>query len=211
MGRVGDSAKLLLLSIAAVAALGACSQSIGGVGGIQLEPDGTSLGVSWNPVPQASGYLVYVGTSTSVSSTSYTAFANSTNSSVTIKNLTVGSNYYCVVYAYGMGGLVIGPSSDIVSAYLSGAAAGAAQNSLPAIQALSAYPGQTAGQVLLAVSASDPDGDTLTYGWSVDGTALATTSPQVIWQGGAGTGAHSATVTVSDGIASVSQSVGFTL
>lgn len=198
-----------LCVVVSLGAITGCSQPLGAVGGIQVTPNNTSLELSWNPVPGASGYLVYLDTSADVSPSQYSVFNDTSMAQVTIKGLTVGKTYYCMVVADSMGGLVLGPSSEVVSVNLSGSPA-TTGGSTVIIEAVTAYPG-TGGQVLLAATANDSTGASLTYTWSVDTTALASQSPQVVWQGTVGSGNHTATVTVSDGTTSVSQSVSFTI
>lgn len=66
-------------------------------------------------------------------------------------------------------------------------------------------------QANISVQASDPEGKTLSYSWSVNGGAIngSNTVNPISWQGGAGT--HTVTVTVSDGEASTSFSKNFTV
>lgn len=201
----------LLVSLLAFSLVAGCSRAVGAVTGLRLTPEGSSVLVSWDPVPNATGYYVYFDTSPDVSSSTHTVSAQTQSVTDTIGNLSVGTTYYCVVIAYGAFGFAVGPPSDVASIYLGGSSPGTTQNALPVIEAISAYPGSTPGQVLLAATADDSDGDTLTYSWSVDGTALSTSSSQVVWQGISGSGAHTASVTVSDGTTSVTQSVGFTI
>ena len=59
-------------------------------------------------------------------------------------------------------------------------------------------PGQTAS---VAVTASDADGDPLTYAYTVNGGAINGTGPMVQWIAPSASGAYSITVTVSDGTA----------
>ena len=64
---------------------------------------------------------------------------------------------------------------------------------------------QTGVKQTFAVDASDPDGDSLIYAWTVDGHAAGTTSPFFDFQS-AEVGTHTVMVTVSDGIESVARS-----
>lgn len=55
------------------------------------------------------------------------------------------------------------------------------------------------GTVAVTVVASDPDGDALTYSYTVTGGAISGTGPNVTWTAPALEGAHSVNVTVNDG------------
>ncbi len=74
-------------------------------------------------------------------------------------------------------------------------------NKAPSITSVLVNPGtvNANGIVSVSVAASDPEGDALTYSYSVTGGAITGTGPSVSWTAPSAQGAHSITVTVSDG------------
>jgi hypothetical protein len=76
-----------------------------------------------------------------------------------------------------------------------------ASNGNPTISSVVVNPGtvNANGMVSIAVTATDPDGDPLTYAYSVTGGAISGTGASVSWTAPSAAGAHSVTVTVSDG------------
>lgn len=76
-----------------------------------------------------------------------------------------------------------------------------AGNKIPIIQSVQVNPSSIAanGVVSVTVLAIDPDGDVLTYSYIVTGGAINGTGPNVSWTAPSAAGAHSITVTVSDG------------
>ncbi|MBK8081418.1 MAG: PKD domain-containing protein [Saprospiraceae bacterium] len=74
-------------------------------------------------------------------------------------------------------------------------------NKIPVISAIQVNPASTAanGVVNITVLAVDPDGDQLTYSYVVTGGAINGIGPNVSWTAPSTPGAHSVTVTVSDG------------
>ena len=82
-------------------------------------------------------------------------------------------------------------------------------NNPPVINSLtaSATSVQQGGTVNLSCSASDADGDALTYTWTkTGGTLSSTTGTSTVWTAPTTVGTYTVTVTVSDGEASVNQS-----
>jgi len=76
-----------------------------------------------------------------------------------------------------------------------------ASNGNPTISSVIINPGSVNanGIVSVAVTATDPDGDPLTYSYIVTGGAVSGTGASVSWTAPSAAGAHSITVTVSDG------------
>ncbi|MBK6785355.1 MAG: PKD domain-containing protein [Saprospiraceae bacterium] len=74
-------------------------------------------------------------------------------------------------------------------------------NKAPNIAAVQVNPGSIGanGTVNIIVLAVDPDGDPLTYSYVVTGGAISGIGPNVSWTAPSTPGAHSVTVTVSDG------------
>jgi hypothetical protein len=74
-------------------------------------------------------------------------------------------------------------------------------NGIPAIASVTVSPGtvNANGIVNITVAATDPDGDPLTYAYTVTGGSISGTGASVSWTAPSAAGAHSVTVTVSDG------------
>lgn len=74
-------------------------------------------------------------------------------------------------------------------------------NGNPTISSVIVNPGNinANGIVSVAVTATDPDGDPLTYSYIVTGGAISGSGASVSWTAPSAAGAHSITVTVSDG------------
>ncbi len=75
------------------------------------------------------------------------------------------------------------------------------KNNLPVISGVMVNPAtvNAGGTASIAVTATDMDGDPLTYGYQVTGGAIQGTGAMVQWIAPNMSGAHSVTVTVSDG------------
>jgi hypothetical protein len=75
------------------------------------------------------------------------------------------------------------------------------ENKSPTISAVVVTPGtvNANGIVTVTVTAADPENDPLTYGYVVTGGAIQGTGASVSWTAPSAAGAHSITVTVSDG------------
>jgi len=76
-----------------------------------------------------------------------------------------------------------------------------ASNKAPTITSVVVNPGSVNanGIVSITVTATDPENDPLTYGYTVTGGAITGSGASVSWTAPATAGAHSVTVTVSDG------------
>ncbi len=76
-----------------------------------------------------------------------------------------------------------------------------ATNKSPTITSVVVTPGSVnaSGIVNIVVTASDPENDPLTYGYTVTGGSVSGTGANVSWTAPSTAGAHSVTVTVSDG------------
>lgn len=74
-------------------------------------------------------------------------------------------------------------------------------NKNPVISGVVVTPGSVNanGSATVSVNAIDPDGDMLTYSYSVTGGAIVGSGASAIWTAPSAQGAHSVTVTVSDG------------
>ncbi|HPT14442.1 MAG TPA: hypothetical protein PK796_06590 [Bacteroidales bacterium] len=75
------------------------------------------------------------------------------------------------------------------------------ENGNPVISAVVVNPAtvNANGIVSIAVTATDPDNDALTYAYTVTGGAISGSGPSVNWTAPATAGAHSVTVVVTDG------------
>lgn len=76
-----------------------------------------------------------------------------------------------------------------------------ASNKAPSIASVVVNPGSVNanGMVSVSVTATDPENDALTYAYTVTGGSITGTGPSVTWTAPSTAGAHSVTVTVSDG------------
>ena len=163
---------VMLFAIAAVALLlASCAHSLSGVTSVTAVPNGTSIDLSWEAVAGATAYDVFLSTDAGVSPTSYSQQVVATGTSAVFSGLTTGTTYYIIVAATSLYGFSLGAASDVLAVQLTGAPA----NPAPVITAISAAPSVAAAGslVLFAVSASDTDGDTLAYTWSVNGGTVA--------------------------------------
>jgi hypothetical protein len=75
------------------------------------------------------------------------------------------------------------------------------QNHAPVVNSVTVSPNSVAagGMATVTVSASDPDGDALTYTYSVTQGGIVPNGATATWTAPSASGAHSVTVTVSDG------------
>jgi hypothetical protein len=76
-----------------------------------------------------------------------------------------------------------------------------ATNGNPVVSAVTVAPSSVNANGIASVTvvATDPDGDALTYSYSVTGGAITGSGASVSWTAPSAAGAHSVTVTVSDG------------
>ena len=207
MFSVGGNAPARILILVSVCvtltlALDSCSRELSSVASVSATPNGTTLVVSWQAVAGATGYDVFLSTSADVSPTSYTQSVSVSSTSTSISGLTVGDTYYLVISPTSLYGFSFGPASQVIAVDLTGKPA----NPAPVITELTVSPQPaTAGtSVLCAATASDTDGDSLTYTWTIDGSTIAGPTAdlnQIDWTSTAGT--HTVTVTVTDGTTTV--------
>ena len=75
------------------------------------------------------------------------------------------------------------------------------ENTAPTISSVTVNPASVpaSGMATVTVVASDPDGDALTYSYTVSGGAIAPNGASATWTAPSQAGAYSVTVTVSDG------------
>jgi hypothetical protein len=143
------------------------------------------ISLAWDPSPDpVSGYTVYWGTSSGV----YTAQVNTTQTSHTIEGLTNGVRYYIVVRAFSSGGQSA-PSNEVN---------GIPSNAAPSIT----NPGPRTiktGPFTLTVTASDPDGDVLTYSATGLPSGLSINPSSGTISGTVAAGTYNITVTANDG------------
>ena len=87
------------------------------------------------------------------------------------------------------------------------------KNSAPTITSVTASPTTVgpSGMSTITVTASDPDGDALTYTYAATGGTVSGTSAVVTWSLPATAGAYSVMVTVSDGSLTATSQVGVTV
>lgn len=185
------------------AAITSCSRELPSVASVTATPNGTSLDVSWQAVPGATGYEVFLSPNTNVSPTNYTKSVSVSSTSTTITGLTVGDTYYLLVSPTSLYGFSFGPASSVVAVKVTGTPA----NPAPVITAITASPDPAPlnSLVLFAATASDTDGDTLTYTWSVNGATVAGPTAdlsQYSWNATTA-GSYTVTVSVSDGTTTV--------
>ena len=176
-----------------------CSRSLQAVQGVVASPNETSITLSWEPVLGSTGYVVYLYTESCVCPTMYEKQITTEEISTTISDLTAGTTYYIVVAATSLYGFSLGPLSEVIGVMVTGSAA----SPLPVITMISASPSVAAPgtPILFAATASDSDGDTLSYTWLVDDVVVAGPTDnlsQYTWTAGA-TGTHSVEVQVADG------------
>ena len=120
---------------------------------IVFSPNKTFAGqltLAWDASPDAvAGYTVYYGTASGI----YTGSVNTTETTLTIDKLTNGVRYFLIVKAFSAAGVYSVGSNEV--------------NGIPANRTPSiTNPGaQTtpAGSFSLTITASDPDGDLLTF------------------------------------------------
>jgi len=174
-----SSASPRVLTVCAALALSfffaSCSRSLPGVTSVTAVPNGTSIDLSWNAVAGATAYDVFLSTDASVSPTSSSQELVATGTGTVVSGLTTGTTYYIIVAATSLYGFSLGTASDVLAVQLTGAPA----NPAPVITAISASPSVAAAgsPVVFATSASDTDGDTLTYTWTVnEGTVAGPTA-----------------------------------
>lgn len=202
-GRAPAAAKSVLLFAGAAAvcaaALFGCSRTLGEVHGLVATPQSSSLVLSWHAVPDASGYALFVSTSPDLSPSNYQITETTTGTTETVSGLTAGTTYYCIVLATSAYGFNEGPYGQVTTVTVGGS--GSSSNQAPIITALTVWPQPVAlsRSALFVASATDSDGDTLTYSWTVDGAALSATTSQVFWTPTAA-GTHTVAVAVSDGV-----------
>ncbi|MBK7212557.1 MAG: hypothetical protein IPH88_04510 [Bacteroidales bacterium] len=74
-------------------------------------------------------------------------------------------------------------------------------NKAPTIASVVVNPGSVNanGMISVTVTATDPENDALTYAYTVTGGSITGSGPSVTWTAPSTAGAHSVTVTVSDG------------
>ncbi|HUZ17066.1 MAG TPA: fibronectin type III domain-containing protein [Spirochaetia bacterium] len=198
---------------AALVFLTACARDLAQVQSVSATPNGTSLIVTWQAVPGATDYDLYFSSSPNVSPTSYSQDVTATTTTATVSGLTVGATYYLVVAASTLYGFSLGPASEVVAVDLTGAPA----NPAPVITEIGASPEvpKAGTSVQFAATASDTDGDTLTYTWAVDGATVAgpTANLNIYYWTASGTSgsSHTVQVTVSDGTTTVSAQTSCTI
>lgn len=141
-----------------------------------------------------SGYVVYYGTS----SGNYTQTVDAgTALSVVVSNLTDGVQYFFVVRARNSVGTLSGPSNEVSGLPTPG------PNQAPTIT----NPGNRTvkeGPFTLSISASDPDGNPLTFSATGLPGGLTINQSTGVISGTASPGTSTITVTVSDGTAQAS-------
>lgn len=113
-----------------------------------------TLTLAWdpNPEPDVAGYYVFIGTASGIYDT-VVDVANST--AYTFGSAQPGRTYYMTVAAY-VAGPILGPHAPEVVATVT--------NTAPVLINPGNLAGQVGNSVSLAVSASDPDGDPITFG-----------------------------------------------
>lgn len=193
----------LIATLAAGELLNGCSRSLGAVEQIEATPQAASVALTWHPVAGATAYDVYLSTASTISPSSYQIMDTTTGTSDTIAGLSSGATYYCIVVATSSDGLAQGPYDAVITVTIAGS--GSASNPTPIIASLTVWPEPVplTGSALFVVTASDSDGDTLSYSWTLNGASLSATTNQLVWTPPAGTASGSSytlSVSVSDGV-----------
>ena len=87
-----------------------------------------------------------------------------------------------------------------LTSYTAGCGGGGG-NTAPVIGSLTAEPEEVApgGNCMVTCQASDPDGDTLSFGWAASGGAVSGSGQSVTWTAPTVTYTHIITCTASDG------------
>lgn len=159
--------------------------------GLLLAPVGVQAGqisLAWDPSPDGSvvGYTLYYGTS----SGSYSGSIDVGNTmTYTVPGLTNGVMFFFVVKGYTTTGVFSDPSNEV---------SGVPSNLAPSV----INPGDITmrtGALVLAITATDPEFDTLTYTATGLPTGLAIDASTGVISGTVPVGTHTITVTVSDG------------
>lgn len=216
--KAGHLTKVIVRAVAVFCGLAAftvilvsCSRELSSVTSVTATPNGTSLDVSWAAVAGATGYEVFLSTSPGVSPTSYTQSVAVSSTSTTLTGLTVGDTYYLVVSPTSLYGFSFGPASNVVAVNVTGTPS----NPAPVITAITASPdvASVGSTVLFAATASDTDGDTLTYTWYVNGSSVAGPTAdlnQYTWNASS-TGSYTVKVSVTDGTTTVTAQTSYTV
>jgi hypothetical protein len=149
-----------------------------------------SISLAWDPSPNAAGYVVFYGPAPGL----YTGALNVGNqTTATVRGLAAGQTYYFAIKSYSTSGVPSSASNEV---------SGSTTNTPPQVINPGGQASIEGATVNLPISASDAEGDVLTYSSnnlpdglyidSITGVITGTVSYSAA-------GPHSVTITVSDG------------